>query len=100
MRDKPNLSEEWIIAGLRNSYGIAATELEFLPIGHDSTAWVYRVGVGEGENLFLKVRKGPIDEISLRVPRYRKDAGVDEVVAPIPPVAGERLWGTIADYSL
>jgi spectinomycin phosphotransferase len=100
MRDKPDLAEDRIIAGLRDSYGIAATELEFLPIGHDSAAWVYLVGVGDEENFFLKVRKGPPDEIALRVPRYLKDAGVDEVVAPIPPVGGEKLWGSIGDYSL
>jgi len=98
MLEKPNLADDRIIACLRDSYSIAVTELEFLPIGHDSAAWVYRVGTDDGEKLFLKLRKAPVDEISLRVPRYLKDSGMTQVVAPIPPIAGEKPWGILDDY--
>jgi len=100
MLEKPNLSDDKIVSCLRDSYGIVVTELEFLPIGHDSAAWVYRVWSDDGGKLFLKLRKGPIDEISLRVPRYLKDTGMTQVVAPIPPVVGEMLWGIVDDYAL
>jgi spectinomycin phosphotransferase len=98
MLEKPDLSDDRISACLRDSYGVAVAELEFLPIGHDSAAWVYRVGTDDGEKLFLKLRKAPVDEISLRVPRYLKDSGMTQVVAPILPIAGEKPWGILDDY--
>ena len=76
------------------------TELEFLPIGYDTSAWVYRTGADDGETYFLKVRKGPVDAISLAVPRSLKEAGATQVVAPIPARGGEKPWGTIDDFAL
>jgi len=43
MLEKPNLQDEKIIACLRNGYGVPAARIDFLPIGNDSNAWVYRV---------------------------------------------------------
>ena len=76
MLQKPNLSDDKIVSCLRESYGLTVTELEFLPIGYDMSAWVYRTGADDGETYFLKVRKGPVDEISLAVPQSLKEAGV------------------------
>jgi spectinomycin phosphotransferase len=100
MLEKLDLAEDRIIACLRDSYGVTATDLEFLPIGNDSAAWVYRVGSDTAEDFFLKVRKGPVDANSLVVPRYLKDSGVTDVVAPLSPVVAGPPWGTIDDYTL
>ena len=43
MLEKPKLAEAAIIAALQAHYGIALQALEFLPIGSDAQAWVYRV---------------------------------------------------------
>lgn len=97
---KPDLSDDKIVSCLCESYGLTVTELEFLPIGKDASAWVYRAGADDGKTYFLKVRKGLVDEISLVVPRSLKEAGVAQVVAPIPAIGGEQAWGTVADYAL
>ena len=100
MLEKPDLSDDRIIEGARDTYAVVIVELEFLPIGHDSGAWVYRAESDAGTTYFLKLRKLPIDEISLKVPRFLKDGGMTQVVAPIAPVLGERLFGTVGDYAL
>jgi spectinomycin phosphotransferase len=57
VREPPaELSDETLRACLRARYGLAVSELAFLPLGHDSSAWVYRVRTAEGGAYFLKVR--------------------------------------------
>ncbi len=100
MREPPaNLSTEALVAALRDQYGLAATELTFLPLGHDSSAWVYRVELEDGRRFFLKARLGVTNQASLLVPRYLHDHGVTRVVAPIPARSGA-LWAAAGDYAL
>src|SRR5687768_11079066 len=82
MLEKPNLPDSQIIASLRAAYGIPAAEIEFLPLGNDSSAWVYRVTADKGANFFLKVKKGAIFEPSVLIPRYLNSQGIQQVVAP------------------
>jgi spectinomycin phosphotransferase len=100
MLQKPNLSDDRIISCLREGYGVTATALAFLPIGYDNSAWVYRVATDDGRIYFLKIRKGPIDAVSLAVPRALREAGVARVVAPIPPASGTTPWATVDDYTV
>lgn len=97
MLEKPALSDDKIIIGLREHYGIAAAEPEFLPIGYDSSAWVYRVQADNAH--FLKVRRGQIDEPGVRVPHHLKAQGIAEVVAPLPTLNGA-LWASLGEYNL
>jgi spectinomycin phosphotransferase len=42
VREPPvNLPSDTLCACLRTNYGLAVTDLTFLPLGHDSSAWVY-----------------------------------------------------------
>src|SRR5687768_18115175 len=82
MLEKPNLSDARIIASLRAAYGIPAAEIEFLPLGNDSSAWAYRVMVADS-SYFLKVRKGAINPPSVLIPRYLNSQGIQQVVAPL-----------------
>ncbi len=44
MREPPvDLPDHALAAGLRAHYGLAVTEVAFLPLGHDASAWVYQV---------------------------------------------------------
>ncbi len=100
MREPPaNLPDETLRACLRARYGLIVDELTFLPIGHDSSAWVYRARtVGDGA-YFLKVRTQVTNEPGLLVPRYLRDHGVERVVAPL--LTGEgALWTTAGAYAL
>lgn len=100
MREPPiDLPDESLHAGLRQHYGLAVTELTFLPIGHDSMAWVYRVQADEGTSYFLKVRQRVANPSSLLVPRYLHDHGVAHVVAPLPTGAGT-MWAETQGYAL
>jgi spectinomycin phosphotransferase len=61
---------------------------------------VYRVQAPDQATYLLKVRKGPVDPLSLAVPRALQEAGVTSVVAPIALAGQDRLAGAIGDYSL
>lgn len=84
MIEKPNLQDEKIIACLSESYGIAVSRIEFLRLGNDSSAWVYRVIASDGKDYFLKVRRGRVDAPSVIIPRFLIEQGIEQVVAAIP----------------
>jgi spectinomycin phosphotransferase len=99
MREPPDLPNEAIVASVRESYGIPVVSLAFLPIGHDSSAWVYRATDAEGAIYFLKVRRGAAYEPGLAVPRHLRDRGLAHVIAPLPATGGA-LWAGLGDYAL
>jgi spectinomycin phosphotransferase len=94
-----NLSDETLRDCLRARYGLAVAELAFLPLGHDSSAWVYRVRTADGGTYFLKARLSVANEAGLAVPRYLHYRGVAQVVAPLPTTTGA-LWADAGDYAL
>ena len=83
MLEKPALPDDAILACLQASFGVRAHSLEFLPIGNDATAWAYRVRA-TGADYFLKVKSGKLKEAALTIPRYLRDQGLCQVVAPLP----------------
>ena len=97
--EKPNLKDEKIIACLQESYGVTASRIEFLPLGNDSSAWVYRVETEKGKTYFLKVRKGTVDAPSVLVPRYLREQGIEQVVA-VYPTKTLAPWQEVEDYVL
>ena len=99
MLEKPNIQDNKIIAGVRAAYGIPAVTINFLPLGNDASAWVYTLQTDAGESYFLKVKKGALHEASLTVPRYLKDHGIEQVVAPIL-TQSHRLWACLGDFKL
>jgi spectinomycin phosphotransferase len=99
MLEKPDLHNESILACVRESYGLATASIEFLPIGNDSSAWVYRANGDDGKTYFLKVKKGTIYEPSVLIPRYLRDSGIEQVVAPLA-TRSQKLWESIGDFAL
>jgi spectinomycin phosphotransferase len=100
MREPPvDLADEQLRASLHTRYGLAVTELTFLPLGHDSSAWVYRVRTTDGTSYFLKVRRRVVNEPRLLVPRYLHDQGVAQVIAPLPTTT-QALWTAVDGYAL
>jgi spectinomycin phosphotransferase len=98
MLEKPNLADATIITCLQESYGFHITKLEFLPIGYDATAWVYRVATA-GATYFLKVKKGVLQASSLAIPHFLRDSGITQIVAPIANIH-QALWTNIGEYNL
>jgi spectinomycin phosphotransferase len=100
MREPPaHLSSELLCTCLHDGYGLAVAELSFLPLGSDSSAWVYRVRTADAVEYFLKVRAGAVNEAGLHVPRYLCDQGITGVVAPLPTSTGT-LWTNVASSAL
>lgn len=91
MIERPNLSDESILACLRRS--VPAAALAFLPLGNDASSWVYRVYLEGGESLFLKVRRGAPYLPGLLAPHYLRNHGFLEVIAPLPFVFFDPLAG-------
>ena len=99
MLEKPNLPDEKLITCLRERYGIITNSVEFLPLGYDSYASVYRVDANGGNSYFLKAKQNAVQEQSLVVPYYLKKQGIGQVVAPLQTQTGV-LWEKIDDFTL
>jgi len=84
MIEKPDIKDERIIIALHDNYSIQVSDIEFLPIGNDSSAFSYHVEAKDGNSYFLKIRKEISNQAGLFVPRYLKDNGVEQVIAPLP----------------
>ena len=84
---------------LATNYELLASEVAFLPIGHDAHAWVFRADTRDGASYFLKVRRRISNEAGLVVPLFLHDRGVARVVAPLATKHGT-LWATSGDYAL
>ncbi len=91
-------ADEQIIACLQESYGLAVAEIEYLPLGYDSYAGVYRVQA-DGQRYFLKVKADAADELSALLPRYLKENGIESVVAPLPTLT-QQPWGQVDHFTL
>ena len=98
MRDRPNVRDERLISALGNAYAISVAALEFLPIGNDAAAAVFRVHC-EQRAYFFKLRKGRPNLASLTIPHHLRKNGIDSVVAPVLTTSGE-LFAELGEYSL
>ncbi|MFN8496112.1 MAG: aminoglycoside phosphotransferase family protein [Caldilineaceae bacterium] len=84
---------------MQKDYGLAVANLEFLPIGHDASAGVYRVSTKTEAHYFLKVTKRTAYPPSLLIPHYLKTQGIPQVIAPLPAKDGA-LWQSIDGFTL
>jgi spectinomycin phosphotransferase len=99
MREKPGIPDEHIRACLREEYDLSATTVDFLPLGLDTNAGVYRVVSGQGTPYLLKVKSGTLYEPSCIVPRYLRDQGIAQVVAPLP-TNRDALWTRVGEWTV
>ena len=99
MREPPRIAEEHLQAYLQDQYGLSAVTLEFLPLGHDYSAGVYRAVSEQGTAYLLKVTSRPLYEPRCLVPRYLHDQGIPSVVAPVPSRSGA-LWSVLSDWTV
>ncbi len=96
MREKLSIPDEHLRAYVQEHYALSAVTLDFLPLGNDVSAWVYRILSESGTLYFLKAKHGPLYEASCLVPCYLKDQGVESVVAPLPTKRNE-LWTQLGE---
>lgn len=89
MLEKPDLQDEKIFTCLQDAYGIAVAQITFLPLGADRNTAVYRVVADDGTPYFLKLRMGVFDETSVALPRFLRDQGIKQIIAPLPTRTGQ-----------
>ena len=89
MLTRPEISDNAIIAGLRDSFGLPVAQATFLPIGADVNSFSFRVTAVDGTRYFLKLRRGHFDEIAVLVPAFLHTRGIRRVMAPIATVTGQ-----------
>ena len=99
MLEKPDLSDKLLIDCLHESYGLRVTQLDFLPLGADARAAVYRAIAGDGAAYFVKLRRGPFDEMSVAVPGFLGDQGIPRIIAPYRTSSGA-LWTRLEPYAI
>jgi len=94
-----DLSIATLREALAADYELAATDISFLPVGHDAHAWAFRAGTRDDASYFLKVRRRITNEAGLVIPHFLRERGVARVVAPLAAMDG-RLWATAGGYAL
>src|SRR5437763_3421231 len=99
MREPPRIPEERLRACLQDQYDLIPVTLEFLPLGKDYNAGVYRVVSEQGTAYLLKVTSRSLYELRCLVPHYLKDQGITSVVAPVP-TKGNALWTRAGDWTV
>ncbi len=97
MKEKPALQDQCIIELLWERYGIDTAQVEFLPIGDISSA-KYRVVTNESAAYFLKLRKDGFKEISVIVPHFLHEQGIEQILSPLK-TKDSQLWTNLDAYT-
>ncbi len=94
MLEKPSIPDEKIIACLRADFGLQTGWLTFLPLGADLNTAVYRFLERDGDRYFVKLRRGPFEGMSVAVPKYLHDQGINRIITPLSTRTG-CLWAEL-----
>lgn len=98
MLEKPNLDDDRLIACLRDEFGVDVHTVAFLPIGADFNTAVYRA-YAEGQDYFVKLRRGGFNDVTVAVPRLLHERGVAEIISPLKTKTGA-LWAALDEYAV
>ncbi len=99
MLEKPNIPDQKIMDCLRDQYGFLITEFYFLPLGADMNTAVYKALTTDALPYFVKLRRGAFDGISVEVPKFLHDAGIQQIIAPLPTRSGG-LWAALDTFNV
>ena len=99
MREEPKIARETLRACLQEQYGLIPATIDFLPVGRDLNAGVYRVLSEEGTSYLLKVKPGEFYAASCVVPWYLADQGIASVVAALPAKT-KGLWARPGEWTV
>src|SRR6266542_4874153 len=99
MREEPRIAREMLQACLQEQYGLVPATIDFLPIGRDLNAGVYRVLSENGTPYLLKIKSGQFYAASCIVPRYLSDQGIGPVVAALP-TGTKGFWARVGEWTV
>src|SRR5574341_623318 len=98
MIEKPEIKDERIIMALNKNYSIQASHIEFLPVGNDASSFAYCVEAKNGSLYFLKIKRRISNLAGLFVPRFLKDNGIEQIIAPLSTNTQE-LWVNVDGFA-
>jgi len=99
MLERPPLKDEHIAACLRDAYGLTITEITFLPLGADQNTAVFRALTNDNTPYFVKLRSGNFNPITVDVPKFLFDQGINSIIAPIP-TQSDKLSVRLGEFNL
>lgn len=99
MLEPPQIALAALRAAVCAEYGLDTAALDFLPLGADAAAWVFRLQTSDGAAYLLKLRRGPVNQAGLLVPRCLTDQGVPHVLAPLATQSGQP-WCAAEGFAL
>jgi len=74
---------------LEKCYGIGATSLTLLPDGADINASLYKVDTANHTPYFIKIKKGPSNNLGLAIIERLHRSGIGSVIPPIKSIEGK-----------
>src|SRR6185503_952907 len=78
-------------------FGLHAIQVAFLPLGADPNTAVYRIIADDDTPYFLKLRQGVFDETSVTIPKFLRDQGIRQIIAPLTTKTGQ-LWASLDTF--
>jgi spectinomycin phosphotransferase len=99
MLEKPALHDQKLIDCLRDHYGFSIAEIEFLPLGADMNTAVYKAMTTDALPYFVKLRRGAFDGMSVEIPKFLHDTGIQQIIAPLPTTS-RSLWAALDEYNV
>ena len=99
MLEKPDITDQAILACVRTAYGLPVAQINFLPLGADQNTAVYRIVADDKTPYFLKLRGGIFDETSVTLPKLLADQDITQLIAPLPTQT-EELWANLERFKV
>lgn len=88
MTAKPSLSPQLIIDCLKAHYDIEVAALEWLPMGADIHASVYKAQTHDGLCYFVKLKRGCSYDMSVAILALLQASGIQEIIPPVQTTDG------------
>lgn len=83
-----------IVTALNENFLIQVSRIEFLPLGADRNAEVYKVESEDGRKYFLKLKQNYNKQMSLAITRLLHEKGIEEVILPIQTIHETDTYST------
>lgn len=99
MHNSPKIRVKQLISCLQEQYALKLASLDFLPLGLDYNANVYKAVSESGTPYLIKGKSGVLYEPSFVVPSYLRNRGITSVVAPIL-TKDNSLWTQLENWTV
>jgi spectinomycin phosphotransferase len=100
MLEPPDVQDAEITACLEAAYGLSIAEIAFLPLGADVDTAVYRVVADDSTQYFLKLRRGPFPEVTVTIPHWLAEVGMQHLISPLTTQTTGALWTQLAPFTV